>query len=142
LRLYGDTNGANPYLDSLKKLVAADRRVRLMGTFPLDEMGRVLETADVLAMPVLWYENEPLVVKAARFSGVPVLASNIGTLADSIREGEGGWLLPPGDIEAWAHAIATLKPKPLPPDTSIKSMDQNAHELLEIYQETIRLHHA
>jgi hypothetical protein len=49
-----------------------------------------------------------------------------------------GWLLPPGDIEAWAAAIARLNPKPLPPDASIKSMDQNAHELLDIYQEIIR----
>jgi glycosyltransferase involved in cell wall biosynthesis len=142
LLLYGDASGSNPYLESLKKLVAADGRVKLMGTFPLDEMGRVLDTADVLAMPVLWYENEPLVVKAAKYSGVPVLASDIGTLADSIRNGENGWLLPPGDIEAWAQAIATLKPKPLPPDSSIKSMDQNAQELLGIYQEIINLRDA
>ena len=138
LLLYGDRSGSNPYLDSLKKLVAADGRAKLMGTFPLDEMGRVLETAHVLAMPVLWYENEPLVVKAARYAGVPVLASDIGTLADSIRQGVNGWLLPPGDVEAWADAIASLKPKPLPPDASIKSMDRNADELLEIYQEIIR----
>ena len=140
--LYGDTGGSNEYLESLKKLVAADSRAQLMGTFPLDEMGRVLETADVLAMPVLWYENEPLVVKAARYAGVPVLASNIGTLADSIRQDVNGWLLPPGDVEAWAEAIATLNPKPLSPDASIKSMDRNAHELLEIYQEIIRRHDA
>lgn len=138
LLLYGDASGSNPYLESLKKLAAADGRVKLMGTFPLDEMGRVLETAHVLAMPVLWYENEPLVVKAARYVGVPVLASNIGTLADSIRPGVNGWLLPPGDIEAWADAIATLDPKPLPPDALIKSMDRNAQELLDIYQEIIR----
>lgn len=142
LLLYGDAGGSTPYLESLKRLVAVDRRAKLMGTFPPDEMGRVLETADALAMPVLWYENEPVVVKAARYVGVPVLASNIGTLADSIRHGENGWLLPPGDIEAWAQAIATLKPKPLPPDTSIKSMDRNAQELLEIYQEIIHLHDA
>ena len=54
LLLYGDAGGSNPYLDSLKELAAADRRVKLMGIFPLDEMGRVLETAQVLAMPALW----------------------------------------------------------------------------------------
>lgn len=135
LLLYGDASDSTPYLESLKALVAADDRAKLMGTFPLNEMGRVLKSAHVLAMPVLWYENEPLVVKAARYMGVPVLASQIGTLADSIEPGVNGWLLPAGDIEAWAHAIATLNPKPLPPDTSIKSMDENARELLDIYQE-------
>lgn len=135
LLLYGDRSDSNPYLESLKRLVAADGRAKLMGTFPLDEMGRVLETAHVLAMPALWYENEPLVVKAARYVGVPVLASNIGTLADSIRPGVNGWLLPPGDVEAWADAIATLNPAPVLPDASIKGMDRNAQELLDIYQE-------
>ena len=111
-----------------------------MGTFPPDEMGRVLETADALAMPALWYENEPLVVKAAQYTGVPVLASDIGTLATSVRHGSGGLLLPPGDIAAWADAIEALTPKTfarLIPDRSIKSMDENARELMVIYREIL-----
>jgi glycosyltransferase involved in cell wall biosynthesis len=138
LLLYGDASGSNPYLESLRELVAADRRVKLMGTFPINEMGRVLETAHILAMPALWYENEPLVVKAARYVGLPVLASDIGTLASSIQHGVDGWLLPAGDIAAWANALASLNPKTLPQhssDISIKSMDDNALELLDIYQE-------
>ena len=140
LLIYGDASGANPYLDSLKELVAADGRVKLMGTFPLDEMGRVLETAQILAMPALWYENEPLVLKAARYVGLPVLASDIGTLASSIRHGVDGWLLPAGDIGAWANALASLNPKTPPSgsaDLTIKSMDDNALELLDVYQEIL-----
>jgi len=138
LLLYGDASGSNPYLDSLKELVAADSRVKLMGTFPLNEMGRVLATAHTLAMPVLWYENEPVVVKAARHVGLPVLASDIGTLASSIQHGVDGWLLPAGDIAAWANALASLNPRTLrqrSADVSIKSMDDNAREFLDIYQE-------
>ncbi len=133
--IYGDDGGSNPYLDSLKQLAANDDRVKLMGTFPVDDMGRVLETAHALAMPVLWFENEPLVVKAAQYIGLPVLASNIGTLATSIRDGVNGWLLPPGDVEAWADALESFQSMPLEPDASIKSMDQNADEMLEIYDE-------
>jgi len=135
LRLYGDLSGHNAYLDSLKELAAADERIELMGTFPSDEMGRVLRTANALVMPALWYENEPLVVKAAQYIGLPVLASDIGTLATSIRDGINGWLLPPGDVEAWGRAFASFAPKQLAPDLSIKSMDENARELLELYQE-------
>jgi glycosyltransferase involved in cell wall biosynthesis len=135
LLLYGDASGSNPYLDSLKKLMAADERAKLMGEFPIDEMGRVLETAHALAMPALWFENEPLVVKAARYIGLPVMASDIGTLATSIRDGVNGWLIPAGDVNAWGDAISSVTPAPLPMDVSIKSMDDNARELLEIYQE-------
>ena len=133
--IYGDAGGSNPYLDSLKQLAASDDRVKLMGTFPVDEMGRVLETAHALAVPALWYENEPLVVKAAQYIGLPVLASNIGTLATSIRDGVNGWLLPPGDAEAWAEAIESFRWVPLEPDSSIKSMDENAKEILKLYDE-------
>ena len=135
LRLYGDLSGNNAYLDSLKELAAADERIELMGTFPPDEMGRVLRTANALVMPALWYENEPLVVKAAQYIGLPVFASNLGTLATSIRDGVNGCLLPPGDVEAWGRAFASFVPKQLAPDLSIKSMDENARELLELYQE-------
>jgi glycosyltransferase involved in cell wall biosynthesis len=140
LLLYGDASGSNSYLDSLKSMVAADRRVQLMGTFPLNEMGRVLQTADVLAMPALWYENEPLVVKAARYVGVPVMASNLGTLSTSIRHRQDGWLVPAGDSHAWASALAGLTPETLPPripNRSLKSMDENARELFAIYQEIL-----
>ena len=135
LSIYGDANGSSPYVDSLKQQAALDPRVKLMGTFPVSEMGRVLETADALVMPALWYENEPLVVKAARYVGLPVLASNIGTLTTSVQDGVNGKLVTPGDVEAWADAIATFRPLRTKPDTSIKTMDENAREMLTIYEE-------
>lgn len=135
LSIYGDANVSNPYVDSLKQQVANDPRVKLMDTFPISEMGRVLETADALVMPALWYENEPLVVKAARYVGLPVLASNIGTLTTAVQDGVNGKLIAPGDVEAWADAIATFRPLSIKPDTSIKTMDENAREMLTIYEE-------
>lgn len=140
LLLYGDASGSNAYLDSLKSMVEADRRVKLMGTFPLSEMGRVLATADVLAMPALWYENDPLVIKAARYVGVPVAASDLGTLATAVRHGQDGWLIPPGDVNAWASALAEFKRERLPPrnpDRSIKSMDEHARDIFTIYQQVL-----
>jgi glycosyltransferase involved in cell wall biosynthesis len=135
LHIYGDTNGSTPYLTSLKELAARDDRVRLMGTFPMVEMGRVLATADVLALPALWYENEPLVLKAARYVGLPILASDIGTLSSFVRDGVNGRLLPPGNVNAWSQALAEFNPGRVAPDFSIKTMDQNARELFDIYEE-------
>jgi glycosyltransferase involved in cell wall biosynthesis len=37
--------------------------------------------------------------------GVPVVASAVGGLKDTIREGETGWQVPPGDPEKLAHVI-------------------------------------
>jgi len=140
LSIYGDADGSNSYLDSLKQTAAADRRVSLMGTFPIAEMGRVLRNADALAMPALWYENEPLVVKAAQYIGLPVIASDIGTLKTSIKHGVNGWLLPAGDVGAWAGALESFSfPSPAP-DLSIKSMDENARELFDLYEQIYSSH--
>jgi glycosyltransferase involved in cell wall biosynthesis len=135
LSIYGETNGSSAYLNSVKQQAANDPRVKLMGTFPISEMGRVMESAHALVMPAVWYENEPLVVKAARYVGLPVLASNIGTLATSVEDGVNGKLVAPGAEEAWADAIATFRPFAINPDTSIKTIDENAREMLTIYEE-------
>jgi glycosyltransferase involved in cell wall biosynthesis len=133
--IYGDANRSDQYLDSLKDLARADDRVTLMGTFDVEQMGQVLSTAHALVMPALWYENEPLVVKAAQYIGLPILASRIGTLATSVREGINGWLVPPGDVSAWADAISSLHPAPVEPNRAIKTMDENAREMLALYEE-------
>jgi glycosyltransferase involved in cell wall biosynthesis len=133
--IYGDASGSNQYLDSLKDLARADDRVTLMGTFDVKQMGQVLSTAHALVMPALWYENEPLVVKAAQYIGLPILASRIGTLATSVREGINGWLVPPGDVSAWADAISSLRPAPVEPNHAIKTMSDNAREMLALYEE-------
>jgi glycosyltransferase involved in cell wall biosynthesis len=140
LSIYGQADGSNSYLDSLKMLAANDGRVRLKGTFPIDEMGRVLRDADALAMPALWYENEPLVVKAAQYIGLPVIASSLGTLKTSIKHGVNGWLVPPGDVEAWANAMESFCHPAPAPDRSIKNMDENARELFQLYEQICSSH--
>jgi glycosyltransferase involved in cell wall biosynthesis len=68
----------------------------------------VLAETDVLLVPSLWYENSPLVVQEAIAAGVPILASNLGALAEKVRPGVNGWLCPPGDIAAWRAQIRSL----------------------------------
>ncbi|HEY0872460.1 MAG TPA: glycosyltransferase, partial [Vicinamibacterales bacterium] len=44
--------------------------------------------------------------------GVPVIASAVGGLKDTIREGETGWQVPVGDADALARAIARVLDDP------------------------------
>ena len=41
-------------------------------------------------------------------AGVPVVADAVGQVAESIRHGETGWLVPPGDDVAFIEAVTTL----------------------------------
>jgi len=52
-----------------------------------------------------------------------------------MRKGEHGRLLTPGDVNAWAEALKSFRPGVLPPDLSVKTIDDNARELFAIYEE-------
>ena len=57
-------------------------------------------------------EGLGVVLLEALRSGVPVVASNAGGIPDIIREGETGWLVPPGDADALAGAIGAVAAAP------------------------------
>lgn len=67
---------------------------------------------DVLAMPSEWLEPFGRVSIEAQASGVPVLGSRIGGIPETLREGETGWLLPPGDVAAWRDALVAVTDLP------------------------------
>jgi glycosyltransferase involved in cell wall biosynthesis len=142
LRVYGSPGGRSDYADALRARSAGDPRIRWLGTFPSERLGAVLRDSDLLAFPALWFENNPLVVKAALRGGVPVMASRIGCLPDWIRPGANGWLVAPGSARAWAAALARAARGPLrpEPDPRVKGMDAHALEVFEIYEEVVAGH--
>jgi len=132
-RVYGDGGGA--YARDVRTLAAADPRVRLLGRFPPQEQGRILAEAEVVVVPALWYENNPLVVKAALRAGVPVLASRIGCLPEWITPST-GWLAEPGDVASWSAALARARAEFAPlgrVSAAVKTMDENGREMLDVY---------
>lgn len=144
-RIYGNANPRDAYADRIQKMAAADDRVRFMGNFPPEEMGSVLSGAAALALPSQWYENDPLVVKAALYAGVPVLCSDLGSLSEMVRHGDQGFLIPPNDAAAWARGIKKVledeRMKNLPGE-KLKTMDEHAAEIFSIYHEELQKHHA
>lgn len=69
-----------------------------------------MRRAAYLVMPSVWYENFPRTLVEAFASGLPVIASRIGALAELIEPGRTGLLFEPGSPDslrealAWAHA--------------------------------------
>ncbi len=87
-------------------------RIELAGAMAPDGVREQLERADLLAMPAVVAANGdrdsmPVVVKEAMSMEVPVVASDEVGLPELVRD-EFGRLVPPGDGEALARAIAEL----------------------------------
>jgi glycosyltransferase involved in cell wall biosynthesis len=87
-------------------------RVRLTGQVSRDRMPALLRSADVVAC-VPWYEPFGIVPLEAMACGVPVLATAVGGLTDSVAEGVTGDLVPPRNADALAVKLRELLADPV-----------------------------
>lgn len=137
LELFGPS-GSNPgYEAGLRGLAAGDPRIIFRGVLPPERLGEAFADAAALAMPAQWFENDPLVVKAALWCGVPVAASRLGSLVSRIDRPENGWLLPPSDVSAWAEWIGRVAREPVRtavPVPAPASADEFAGRMLRVYE--------
>jgi glycosyltransferase involved in cell wall biosynthesis len=54
---------------------------------------------DVLVVPSIWYENTPLVIYSAQAAGCPVIASNLGGIAEVKHHEDNGLLFKRARVE-------------------------------------------
>jgi glycosyltransferase involved in cell wall biosynthesis len=67
----------------------------------------VLRGADLFVSPS-WAESFPYVILEAMALGVPVVATRVGGVAEAVRDGDTGLLVPPRDAASLARAIGSL----------------------------------
>jgi glycosyltransferase involved in cell wall biosynthesis len=84
-----------------------DDRVRFLGRVERADVAPLLRSADV-AVCVPWYERFGIVPLEAMACGVPVLASAVGGLLDTVVDGVTGLHVPPRDPDAIAAALRQL----------------------------------
>jgi glycosyltransferase involved in cell wall biosynthesis len=107
--------GDGPLRPAIAAAIAAqglDVNVTLTGW--LDEAGvrGAIAGAQALVMPS-FAEGLPMVVMEAMAAGRPVLATAIAGIPELVLPGETGWLVPAGDEEALARAVAELAATPV-----------------------------
>jgi glycosyltransferase involved in cell wall biosynthesis len=92
-------------LERLREDLGLGSRVHLLGY--RDDVGALLRAADLFVHPSR-SEGLPLAIIEAMTVGLPVVASRVGGLAEVVRDGETGLLVPPEDPTALSDALATL----------------------------------
>lgn len=79
--------------------------VKLLGHQPRERVLELMKHARVLICPSVCYENAPMTILEAFACGLPVIASNIGSLPELVDDHRTGLLFHPGDPEDLAHKV-------------------------------------
>ena len=106
LLLAGDDQGRKGYRAELEAAIAAaglQAAVKLVGH--CDDMPAAYLLADIAIAPSLEPEAFGRTAVEPQVMGRPAMASDHGATRETIIPGETGWLVAPGDAEAWADAL-------------------------------------
>ncbi len=91
----------------LAALAASRRAITRLEWVPEEEVGEWLAAADVMVLPYRSATGSAVAAQALGH-GLPVIASAVGGLAEVVRDGVNGVLVPPGDAPSLAGAIMSL----------------------------------
>jgi len=106
--------GADPEVRRLRAIARAagvEDRVTFVGRLGREQVPALLRSADV-AVAVPWYEPFGIVPIEAMACGVPVVASAVGGMIDTVVDGVTGLHVPPRDSAALAGALEHLLARP------------------------------
>jgi glycosyltransferase involved in cell wall biosynthesis len=94
-----------PQLEQEAVALGLSDRVTFLGARP--DVPRMMAAMTIFVMPSL-YEGGPLTLLEAMAMGTPVVSTSVGFAPDVVEVGTTGYLVPPGDPAALAHAVTTL----------------------------------
>lgn len=96
-------------LHRIVRTLRLDGRVFFLGE--REDVPEILAATDLVLVPS-WEEPFGRAVIEAMAMGVPVIATDVGGPAETIRDGVDGLLLPPRRPEAWVAAVRSLVAQP------------------------------
>ena len=94
-------------LNDLIKELKIENTVKILGSMDQTQVVKEMLNADIFLLPSI-SEVLPVVLMEAQAVGLPVIASNVGSIADIILDGKSGYLVPEGDVAALTERLDYL----------------------------------
>jgi glycosyltransferase involved in cell wall biosynthesis len=112
--IYGDYSGqpAEFQENFLQRLAKAGRNVKFQGAYDQLRVDRLMQSMDLILVPSIWWENSPVVIQEALRNRRPVICSDIGGMAEKVRDGIDGFHFPVGNPLALASLLLKLAESP------------------------------
>ena len=99
--------GDGPERARLESIGAAN--VEFRGHVDREEVADLMLGARALLLPSRCFEGQPRVLLEAMGSGLPVVVSDLGGLAETVEDGRVGLLVAMDDVEAWGRIATALR---------------------------------
>jgi colanic acid/amylovoran biosynthesis glycosyltransferase len=117
LRIVGD-GPQRSVLEALAAELNLQERITFTGWLDSRAVSYEMQEAHLFVLPSRTdpqtgeTEGAPTVLLEAQATGLPVLSTHHADVAANVTDGQGGWLLPEGNVEALAHTLAQIITQP------------------------------
>jgi glycosyltransferase involved in cell wall biosynthesis len=125
-------------------------RIEWMGEYATDKIVQdVFDWVDAIVVPSIWLENSPLVIHEAQQVRVPVIASNLGGMAEYVKHEVNGLVFTPRDAGSLAAAMQRMIDNPglarklgskgylFNPTGGIPGLEEHISSLLQVYENAV-----
>src|SRR5690606_25362947 len=104
--------GDGPLADLVAAAAGAAPEITWLGAQSHAETISLMKAASLLVFPSQWYETFGLVIAEAYATGLPVVATRLGSAAALVRDGETGYLFTPDDPTDLGMKVRELISRP------------------------------
>ena len=99
------TDGYRKRIEGLRDRLVGEGVVQWAGSYQPHELRSRMAGVDWVVVPSIWWENSPMVIQEAFVFGRPLLVSDIGGMAEKVRDGIDGLHVSTGNRVAWGAAM-------------------------------------
>ncbi len=128
VNIIGDGEERSALENQVKNLGVKDR-VQFWGKVSHNQIERVFKETDVLILPSIWPENQPVSITEAMAAHIPVIASRIGGIPELVDDGVTGYLFTPGNT----RDLALKMNRCMHDADDLKRLGENAYEKISGY---------
>jgi glycosyltransferase involved in cell wall biosynthesis len=136
--------GDGPLVEEVRQACASNSEIEYVGPKPRAEVLALMKDASFLVFPSVWYEGFPMTIAEAYASGLPVIASNLGSMASIVKDGVTGLHCEPGNVQDLIDKVQWLQAHP----EQLRNLRRNARREFTVhysaagnYTQLMRIYH-
>jgi glycosyltransferase involved in cell wall biosynthesis len=101
--------GSGPLERWVKDRIRNNTDIEYIGFIQHSDILKILKRTYAIILPSMWYETFGLVIMEAYAAGIPAIVSDIGAIADIVKDGKTGLLFEAGNKEDLAKKVRCIR---------------------------------